>query len=353
MKKILITSLKGDLSGVPLYTKTITANLSNDYKFFVVTSDPNNLFRTLGDLNNVSVVEVNFNNSFSPSNFLKALFSFRSIINQCSPDIIHLQGTLFGVLGRLIKHKRIIYTYHGIPFDKGMPLIKRMLFLVIEKILSFKKSVENIALTEFNKDSLVKIGYENIAIIENYCRLSPPIELDFCTRKRKSIIAVGGFRSQKNYDYLFRLFNDLPKDFSLTIAGPETDSLEFKNLAKSLVSNKKYNKISFLGSITDISVELQKHEIYIQTSIYEGFSLAATEARAFGLKLALSNTSGTKEITRNYETSAVLNFDKTIDSKKIQNLATLEDVTNYALRHPFTERKFIHNIRTLYEKKDL
>lgn len=351
MKKILITSLKGDLSGVPIYTKTIASNLNYKFKFIIVTADKYNLFKNLNNLKNVTIVEVDFNNSFSPVNFLKALFTLKGIIKNYSPDIVHLQGTLFGVLGRLVKHKRIIYTYHGIPFDKGMPVLKRVIFFCIEKILSLKKSIENVALTEYNKESLIKIGYKNIIIIENFSRVTPPVKVDFINRKRKSIICVGGYRNQKNYNYLFKLFNNLPKDFSLSIAGTNTNSFEFKNLAKSQVCDKKYNKINFLGSITDISNELQKHEIYIQTSIFEGFSLAAIEARSFGLKLALSNTSGTKEITKKYEPSVVLNLQKDIDSKKIQNLINLDYVQDYSIRNPFTQEKFINKIKNLYEKK--
>lgn len=350
MKRILITSLKGDLSGVPIYTKTIATQLNDKFEFIIVTADSNNLFKNLEDLNNVTIVEVDFNNSFSPVNFLKALFTLKRIIKNYAPDIMHLQGTLFGVLGRLVKHQRIIYTYHGIPFDTGIPFLKRVIFFTIEKALSFKKSIENIALTEFNKESLINVGYKNSIIIENFSRITPPIKLDFSNRKTKSIISVGGFRSQKNYNYLFKLFNKLPKDFNLTIAGTNTDSVEFKNLAKSLVSKNKISKINFLGSITNISDELQKHEIFIQTSIYEGFSLAAIEARAFGLKLALSNTSGTKEIIRGYNSSIILDLEIVLDSIKIQDLVNLDYVHDYSLRNPFTQQKFIKKINELYEK---
>ena len=351
MKKILITSLKGDLSGVPIYTKTIATQLNDKFEFIIVTADSNNLFKNLNDLNNVTIVEVDFNNSFSPVNFLNALFTLKRIIKNYSPDIIHLQGTLFGVLGRLVKHKRIIYTYHGIPFDNSIPFIKRVIFFTIEKALSFKKSIENIALTEFNKESLVNIGYKNTIIIENFSRITPPINLDFSNRKRKSIISVAGFRNQKNYNYLFKLFNKLPEDFNLTIAGTNTDSVEFKTLAKSLVSKNKISKINFLGSITNISNELQKHEIFIQTSIYEGFSLAAIEARAFGLKLALSNTSGTKEILSNYKSSIVLKLDSKIDIKSINNLIKCEYINDFSTRHSFTVKKFKEKIKNLYEIK--
>lgn len=350
MKKILITSLKGDLSGVPIYTKTIVTNLNNRFKFIIVTADNDNLFKNLNNLKNVTVIKVDFNNSFSPSNFLKALFSFKRIIKNYSPDIIHLQGTLFGVLGRLLKHKRIIFTYHGIPFDEGMPFLKRTIFFSLEKILSLKKSIENIALTESNKQSLIKIGYKNTIIIENFSRVVAPLEIDSSVRKTNSIISVGGYRTQKNFIYLFKLFNKLPEKFSLTIAGTNTSIVEFKNLAKSLVSNEKYNKINFLGSVNDITNELQKHEIYIQTSIYEGFSLAAIEARAFGLKLALSNTSGTKEITRDYESSVVLDLKIETDSEKIQDLINLDYVYDYSLRNPFTQDKFTKALIELYEK---
>lgn len=350
MKKILITSLKGDLSGVPIYTKTIAANLNDKFKFIIVTADKDNLFKNLNNLKNISIIEVGFSNSFSPVNFLKALFTLKRIIKIYSPDIVHLQGTLFGVLGRLVKHKRIIYTYHGIPFDKGMPFIKRIIFFSIEKILSLKKSIQNIALTESNKKSLIKIGYKNTVIIENFSRVDTPVDVDFSFKKRKSIICVGGFRNQKNYNYLFKLFNKLPEDFSLSIAGTDTNSFEFKNLAKSLTSIEKYDKINFLGSITDIANQFQEHEVYIQTSIYEGFSLAAIEARAFGLKLALSNTSGTKEITRDYQPSVILDFKTETDSQKIQDLINLDYFNDYKLRNPFTQQKFINKIKKLYEK---
>ena len=89
-------------------------------------------------------------------------------------------------------------------------------------------------------------------------------------------------------------------------------------------------------------------EIYIQTSIYEGFSLAATEARAFGLKLALSNTSGTKELINNYSSSIVLELDKKADLLNLNKLTEIKYVNDFSARHPFTKEKFMSKINNLY-----
>jgi len=347
LKRILIASLKSDHSGVPLYTLEIIKNLNSFYVFDILTNNDLGIFKSISKSNNINVINLPIKNSLSPFNLIKTLSLIKKFLKNNNYDILHSQGTLLGFAFRFLSKTRTIHVFHGIPFDQGMPLFKRLLFLLIEFFFSFNNSIENIVLTNKNFNSLTKLGFKNIIKIENFCRLNYSVKT--LNRKPRTILAVGGFRNQKNYKYLFKLFSKLPNSFNLTIAGTNTDSKRFISIAKSYLKPSKIKNISFLGSVKNLEKYYLSHDIYIQTSIYEGFSLAALEARFYNMKLVLSNTSGTYELIKNEDIYHIIDFNLINDVKSIIKLSSLRKKKKDNIqRNFFNKEKFLSKWKSKY-----
>ena len=102
-------------------------------------------------------------------------------------------------------------------------------------------------------------------------------------RIKKSLIYVGSLEKRKNIFFLVNVFYKLykyDKKYLLTIIGNGPEEAQIKKITKTLKL-----PVKFLGSKNNDEVldELQKHSIYVHTSIKESFSLSLLEAKLCGL----------------------------------------------------------------------
>lgn len=114
------------------------------------------------------------------------------------------------------------------------------------------------------KDLPECIGYENYA-------------------DRRSIVAVGRLKPQKNYPLLLDAFADFSKqypDYSLHIFG-QGEQLE--ELQKICADKNIQDRVIFEGFCSDVLDRIRNAAMYVLSSDYEGISNALLEAMALGL----------------------------------------------------------------------
>jgi len=103
-------------------------------------------------------------------------------------------------------------------------------------------------------------------------------------RDRKSIVYSGVLEARKNLFFLFDVFKalrEIDPEFKLTIIGDGPDRhrlMEASRIHK--LSVKFLGKLSYEG----VAAELQRHAIYLHTSVKESFSYSLLEAKLAGLK---------------------------------------------------------------------
>jgi len=121
--------------------------------------------------------------------------------------------------------------------------------------------------------------------------------------KRRTLLIgmVGNFKLHKGYPRALRVLAELlrVRDARLLIAGGAVDhegrtALQAtRELAKRLALEKH---VLFAGSVARIEPLLAAFDVYLSTSLFEGLSVAALEARAAGLPLVLSTGGGQEEL---------------------------------------------------------
>jgi glycosyltransferase involved in cell wall biosynthesis len=101
----------------------------------------------------------------------------------------------------------------------------------------------------------------------------------------------------KGIDYLIKVAKELPKDWTITIAGQGTKK-ELKLLRTAIQSHHIEDRLIFKGPLKDeqlIDHYLQS-SMYLMTSRWEGMPLVLAEAMSFGLPIIAFEQSGSNEV---------------------------------------------------------
>lgn len=217
---------------------------------------------------------------------------------------------------RLYKKKLIVRCgYEWLEFlrKEKRPFWERMIVFIIEKI-AYKNS-ERIILSSEKDRRFVKNNFKTrssrIEVIPNYINteLFKPIK----TEKYKSgVIFVGRLHKQKN---LFNLVEAISgTSYKLILIGSGFLRKEIEFFAK-----KKAVDIEFKKNIINekLPEELNKAEIFILPSLYEGCPKALLEAMSCGLPCIGTNVEGIKEIIRHRENGYLCDTDANSIKKAI------------------------------------
>lgn len=113
--------------------------------------------------------------------------------------------------------------------------------------------------------------------------------------KNKFVVGhVGRFSPQKNHAFLIDIFSGVVKirdDAHLLLiggVGSAGNGIE-EGLKEKLADYGIGDRVSFLGSMEDISGFYQAMDVFVLPSLYEGFGMACIEAQASGLPCVLSD----------------------------------------------------------------
>lgn len=139
-------------SGVLTFLSNLTNELSNEnYKIYIAygirTETPSNLKDYFN--NKVHLIYIkNFQRNISLIKDSMALFEMKRIANKVKPDIIHLNSSKAGILGRFLfrnSNVPVFYTPHGYSFlMANISNKKKFFYKSLEKLFAFK-NIETIA----------------------------------------------------------------------------------------------------------------------------------------------------------------------------------------------------------------
>lgn len=256
---------------------------------------------------NFEIVELNKKkgNDFSLPYRLFRIFYERKI------DVVHLRGwpTLVDgiIAARLARVKKVIYGFHGKTHGE---LKKRSLKRRIAEIAAVRCVDEVITLSElmamdFAKDTL--LNPKHIKIIHNGVDTQKfsPERSGSMARKILGIDegdfvvgTVGRLDPVKDFETLITSFSMLMQTVptaQLVIIG---DGEEAQRLKLASTRSGFEDRIRMLGARSDVDVLLPGFDVYVQSSLYEGFSNTIVEAMATGLPIIATRVGGNPLLVR-------------------------------------------------------
>ena len=296
----------------------------------------------------------------SPKTDLRSICKLRKIFKKIRPDIVYLQSSKAGAVGRIAlffcRKTKILYNAHGWYFNAKIGNNKKRLFAIIERILAYKTDkIINISKSEYDSAIRYKIAKpKKMCIIENGIDFNRFKDSDIYreeTRKKYNIneddivIGVVG-RISEQKDPLtsikaFKLVHEKCRNTKLMFVG--AGELE-KNILEYARQNNIESDIIITGWVADVEKYIPAFDIAILPSKWEGFGLVIVEYMACNKPIIASNVGGIGDIIKDTENGLL------IDCGDFKNLSKCIDKINND--NEFRE-KIITNNKSYRKKYDI
>lgn len=249
----------------------------------------------------------------SPLKDLMSLFSLVSLMRKNRYDIIHTHTSKAGFLGRLsgrlIRHRRVIYSPHGNIFVGYFPGWETRLYTLAERAAA-KWCDKIVTLSDAGTEEFLdkKIGSSN-----KYRTIYNGIDIDAFRRGAGGgdvrgelgfgkedlvVVCVGRMVPVKGYDVLVAASADIVKGlaprrvrFLMVGEGPEKEEL-----IREAERRGTREHFTFLGFRDDVARLLSASDLMAMPSINEGLGMSIVEAMAFSLPVVASKVGGIVEV---------------------------------------------------------
>lgn len=244
-------------------------------------------------------------------------------------NLIESQGTVANAYARLIsliyKIPNLVTIHSDLSGDYANPIV-RSIYKIIEKLTRFP-TVKYIAVSKYLKKQLVKSGLptSKIAVVYNGSDFPAPKARP---HKRLVIGSVGRLHPVKGYDLLIKAFALIDnKRLRLKIAGVGEELDNLKSLAKNLGISER---VEFVGFQKDIYKFLDTVDVYVQSSLSEGFGLSVVEAMSQSLPVVVTPAGSLIEIVDDGRTGIV--------SKDFSPQSIADSITKLVSNYEFSKQ---------------
>jgi glycosyltransferase involved in cell wall biosynthesis len=215
------------------------------------------------------------------------------------PDLIHSHLFPSIYIALLAIGKKRIQTEHNTTNRRrDYPAFKFMEYLM------YQRHEKTICITNKVREELIRFlpRYK-----DRYEVIYNGVDLNRFSRKAKlykrtkpstpiNIGMAGRLHGYKDHPTLIRAIAKLPEHYHLHLAGDGDKKQELQTLAAQLNCD---HRVHWYGVISDVPTFLSNLDVYVQSSIIEGFGLAAVEAMAEGLPVLGSDVPGLDEVIGN------------------------------------------------------
>lgn len=248
---------------------------------------------------------------------MRYLAGLISLIRREQIDLIHshlLGSNLYCSIAGSLTNKPVIATFHGITdtnLSRSTTKIKvRLTEIMSNGIVAVSQSLARQIVVNFgvNEDRINCIGNGVDLKVFRAQGNRESQEKGGDVHYEVVIGALGNVRNAKGYDVLVQaasLLKSRGLNFRLLIAGDNTN-----NLAASLVNLVEKlgleQQITFLGYQDDVPCFLNSLDVFVLSSVSEGFSLATVQALCCGLPVVATRCGGPEEILRGSQAGSLV-----------------------------------------------
>lgn len=291
-------------------------------------------------------------NSSPVKGFFHLVYTLKKIIREKNIDTIHSHSYWSNLISRLAapRNKKLVNHYHFADYDTGKHKfsVKRMIWM--DRMIPHKNLVR-IGVSAYVGSILQQtFPGARIKVIPNFINCIPASKT---IKSRKDatikIVAVGNCNSEKNYDFLIKVFKSLgdqPVHIDIFGGGEKLNDYR-KEVEKLGIQNMK-----FCGVEPGVRQKLPEYDLFLSASVSETFGIAILEAICAKLPLMLSDIPAFHEIAPG--SCRFFNpHDKNDLIEKIRDVVKEHD-TNYdqdydAVIQQYSKDTFLFALRNLYK----
>ena len=224
-------------------------------------------------------------------------------------DIIHLHlfPTLYwGVIYKILffwRKQKLVFTEHSTENNRRakwyFKKIEQFIYSRLNYIICISKSTEDNLIEHLGLKYKEKTGVINNGVdLNRFYTAEALCRLDFNISENDLIlIQVASFRPAKDQKTLIRALTLLSSDIKAVFVG---DGPELENCKELVKKNNLENRVTFLGSRSDIAELIKMSDVVVVSSNYEGFGIVAVEGMACNKPVVASNVPGLSEVIAKY-----------------------------------------------------
>ena len=327
-KKVLFVITQSELGGAQRFLSTLTSHLDKElYEILVaVGSSGNGDFLRVLKAGGISHKTLKFLKREPALSDIKAVFEIRSLIKNYRPDILFLNSSKAGFIGSLatvfptrINALKVVYRIGGWSLNDPWPKWKKCFWVILEWISAKWKDVI-IVNNQHDLDQAKKLKIKprrQVALVHNGIEV---YKLDFLQKEEararliekveklsgknisaKNIIGtIANFYPTKGLEYLIGAA-DYFKDDDNTIFFIIGDGELRPEIQKTIIEKGLEKKIFLLGQIPDAYRFLPAFDVFVLSSVKEGFPWSLVEAMSAKLPVIATNVGAVPEIINDHK----------------------------------------------------
>ena len=229
---------------------------------------------------------------------VKTLKKVHQILKEEKPDVIHSHLNVIkyvALSGFCTKKTANIHTIHNVAYLDATGLDK-----LLNKILFKWFNVVPVALSEKIQKTITeyyKINPSKLPIVLNGADLSKCVDkTDYKFGELIKLIHVGRFTDQKNHIEMLKAFEEVNKKYPNTVLQLVGDGENREIIENYIYQNSLQNAVELLGLTENVFQYLNKADIFLLPSLYEGLPITLIEAMGCGLPCVTSKVGGIPDI---------------------------------------------------------
>lgn len=251
------------------------------------------------------------------------------IIRREKPDVVHTHLDVIKytvAAARLCGVKRCIHTVHNVAQEEAEGRLQKLINTIYFKLgwsvpVALSPEVRATILSFYGlKEAQVPMIYNGVDL----GKCIP--KTDYSLGKPACLLHVGRFNHQKNHSGLLEAFDRIVKqypDCCLQLIGDGELREETEQLAVSLGIREK---ISFLGSQTNVYPFLQKADLFLLPSKFEGMPMTIIEAMGTGLPVVASAVGGVPDMLEDRVSGMLVSCEPESVAQAVLQLLKQEDL---------------------------
>ena len=328
MRKFLFIITKGDnIGGAQIYVKELAIQLKKDgHEVIVATGSEGVLTQKLKDNQIQTIILKNLEVSIHLLKDVKAVFELKKIIKQTQPDLVCINSSKSGFVGRIacyLAKTKNVFVVHGWSFTDGLPIHKVVLFKLLERMI---KSISQywICVSDFD----YRLGLQSKVIqpsktkvIKNGITDKHLPHINSLKLNVTQIVFIARHDYQKDHLTFFKAIQEID-NINVFLLG-DGPLFEYNQLFAKKINIE--SKLQFLGFQKNVDEYLSKSDIFVLISNWEGFPISTLEAMSAELPIIVSNVGGAAEAIENCKEGFVV---------EKGDVKVLREKINYLINNP-------------------
>lgn len=279
-------------------------------------------------------------------NKFKSYIEVRNIVKKSNPDIVLSLPEEIGIyiIGALLGLNRIVVVSERndpnvMPYKKITRLLRKLLYPFASGFIFQTKQAQEFFPKKIQNKSIILPNPLDLSRLPNL----------YCGDYKKEVVAAGRFEKQKNFKLLvdaFSIFMKTHQEYRLIIYGDGSLRKELSDYAETKLGKDKF---LFPGRNNNLLNDMQKSEVFVLSSDYEGTPNVLIEAMATGMAAISTNYSpgGVESIIDNYKNGIIVNKG---------DVYQLAEAITYIVDNPNEAHKFrseATKIREIFDAKSV